>query len=526
MPLDSSLIKSDPVIKEVHSSTLRLGLPAVYLVGGAVRNLALSLPLPHDYDFAALSDKKHKLKALAAAVSAAFNGSFFLLDKDAPSYRIAFKLKDAPCTIDLSPVKGRDILEDLNGRDFTVNASAIDIKALFTGRPAVIDPEGGLKHAKKKLLKAVCVRAFDEDPLRCLRAVRLMHQYGFRLTERTRAAIRKKARLMESTSRERVRDELVLIFSGSGTVAALKAMFDLDMMNSVMPEASLWGDASGGYDLLAHALKTVQEAEAVLEGICRGEFAPYTERLVARFAAKSGAMPKDAAFKLGAFLHDAGKPLTLRLLPPPHTRGGRPAGTGLILSPEGRGRGCIQSNSLSPLGRGKGEGHSGALRFWGHDVMGARISREMLLRLRFSRRLALEVSNLVKNHHRLFGLAKLKNPGPRAKAHLFRAVGKDAGLDMLFLSLADARATRGGEDRALYRLIKDMLAFYFETYSRKKEKPLMNGGEIMETFKVPEGRLVGEIMREISEGIEEGRIKNRRQAVAVIKKWLSSRQGR
>ena len=68
-----------------------------------------------------------------------------------------------------------------------------------------------------------------------------------------------------------------------------------------------------------------------------------------------------------------------------------------------------------------------------------------------------------------------------------------------------------------------MLAFYFETYSRKREKPLMDGGEIMEIFRVAEGRLVGEIMREVSEGIEEGQIKNKRQAVAVIRKWLSSR---
>lgn len=481
MPWEPSLIKSDPVIKEVHSSSLSLGLRAVYLVGGAVRNLALSLPLPHDYDFAVQADKKHALKALAAALSAAFNGSFFLLDKDAPSYRIALKLKDIPFTVDLSPVKGRDILEDLNGRDFTVNAAAIDLKALFTNRPSVIDPLGGLKDAKKKLLKAVSTRAFDEDPLRCLRAVRLMRQYGFRLTERTRSAIRKKARLMDCTSRERVRDELVLIFSGSGTAEALNVMSGLDMMHSVMPEACLWGDA-GGYDLLSHALKTVQEAEAVLQGIRGGEFEPYTERLEARFAARSGAMPKHAAFKLSAFLHDAGKPLTMT-----HK--------------------------------------NGALRFWGHEALGARISRDMLMRLRFSRRTSLEVSNLVKNHHRLFGLAKLRNPGPRAKAHLFRAVGKDAGLDMLFLSLADARATKGGEDKALFRLVQDMLAFYFETYSRKRDKPLMDGAEIMETFRVAEGRLVGEIMREISDGIEEGHIKNKRQAVAVIRKWLSSRQG-
>ena len=449
MPWEPFLIKSDPVIKEVHSSSLRLGMRAVYLVGGAVRNLALSLPLPHDYDFAVPTDKKHGLKALAAALSSAFNGSFFLLDKDAPSYRIALKLEDMPFTVDLSPVKGRDIVEDLNGRDFTVNAAAIDLKALFTNRPSVIDPLSGLKDAKKKLLKAVSTKAFDEDPLRCLRAIRLMLQYGFRLTERTRAAIRKKARFMENTSRERVRDELVLISSGTGTAEALKAMSDLDMMHSVMPEASLWGDA-GGYDLLSHALKTVHEAEAVLQGIRAGEFEPYTERLGASFAARTGAMPKHAAFKLGAFLHDAGKPLTMT-----HKHG--------------------------------------ALRFWGHEAMGARISRDMLLRLRFSRRTSLEVSNLVKNHHRLFGLAKLRNPGLRAKAHLFRAVGKDAGLDILFLSLADARATKGGEDRRCtgsFRTCSRSTSRHIQGKGKNPSWTGRNNGDIQGCRR----RLVGEIM--------------------------------
>ncbi len=482
MPFEPSLIKSDPVIKEVHSSCLRLGLPAVYLVGGAVRNMALSTPLGHDYDFAVRSGKRRGLKALASALAAAFKGSFFLLDKDAPSFRIAFTLKGASFTADLCPVKGADIVEDLNGRDFTVNAAAIDLKALFAGRPALIDPLCGVKDAEKRLLKAVSASAFDEDPLRCLRAVRLMHQHGFLIAASTRAAIRKKARLMETTSRERVRDELVHIFSGSGTAEALKAMSDLGVMGSVMPEASLWADA-GGYDLLTHSLKTVREAEAVLEDARAGAFEPYTDRLAARFAAKSGAVPKDAAFKLAAFLHDAGKPVTMTL-------------------------------------------KDGALRFWGHDALGARISRDMLLRLRFSRRTSLEVSNLVRNHHRLFGLAKLPNPGARAKAHLFRAAGKDAGLDLLFLSLADARATRGGEDKGLFRLVMDMLAFYFETYSRKRARPLMNGDEIMETFGVPEGRLVGEIMSVMADGIEAGRIKTRRQAVAAIRKWLSSGRGR
>jgi hypothetical protein len=159
----------------------------------------------------------------------------------------------------------------------------------------------------------------------------------------------------------------------------------------------------------------------------------------------------------------------------------------------------------------------------GHDVEGEEITGNILKRLRFGRKVAGEVKKLVRNHHRPFALAVLKEPSRRARIHFFNVVGGETGLDLLFLALADARATRGGEDEELASLVDEMLAFYCDVYRKKKKKPLLSGKEIMETFGVPEGVLVGEIMRIIAEAVETGVVRSKKGAVRYIGEWLKGR---
>ena len=137
-----------------------------------------------------------------------------------------------------------------------------------------------------------------------------------------------------------------------------------------------------------------------------------------------------------------------------------------------------------------------------------------------------EAALLATNHHRVFAAAKLRVRSDKAKAHLLRAVeGVDgrtrgAAVDLALLSLADARATRGGEDRALLKFVNELLHFYYECFLKKHPKPLMNGREIMKTFKILEGPLVGEIINKISEGVETGAVKDKKGAAGYIRKWL------
>ncbi|MBI5810034.1 MAG: HD domain-containing protein, partial [Deltaproteobacteria bacterium] len=303
----------------------------------------------------------------------------------------------------------------------------------------------------------------------------------------TAAPIKKKAPHLKRVSVERIRDELQLIFGKPGTPDALKALYKLGIMDAVMPEISGWEDVRG-YKLLSRAIKTVEEAEGFLSALRSGGIPWYPDELRAHFGFTSEEggtfQPGRAAFfKMAAFLHDIGKPLT-------------------ILRREGR------------------------TIFWGHDHEGARVVKDLMLRLRFSRRIAIATANLVKNHHRVFTLAGLKEPSQRAKAHFFNAAGKASGVDLLCLSLVDARATRGKEDEGLLRLVIGMLGFYYQSYAKKRPKPLLNGNEIRMAFGVPEGRTVGAIINKISLGIEAGDIRNKKDAVIYVRRWLRDRDKR
>jgi len=152
----------------------------------------------------------------------------------------------------------------------------------------------------------------------------------------------------------------------------------------------------------------------------------------------------------------------------------------------------------------------------GHEQKGRALASNILAGLKLSRRTAAFVSTMAGNHHRMFALASLKRPSPRSKAHFFRSVGAEEGLMLVLLALADARATRGGEDPALLDAAEDLLAFYYTTYRKRRPRPLLNGREVMELFGVPEGREVGCILAMISEGVEAGEISTRAEAVEYV----------
>jgi len=461
----------DPVIRETASALN--GIEA-YLVGGSLRNLALSVPVVPDYDFAVKGDTR----ALAERIAERLGGTPFALDVEAGAYRVAAKRDGKALTLDLTPLKG-SIEEDLSKRDFTVNAMAVELSSLLSASGPLIDPLGGIDDAGAMLLRMASSSAFDEDPLRMLRAIRLSRQYGLEITPETFEAIKEKAGIIIRVSAERVRDEIRELFIARGTAEAIETLYSTGLVDAIMPEIQGWADVNG-YDLRAHSLAVLRESEKLLSDLSEETFPGFSERLKGYFAGEDGQLPRNCLFKLAAFFHDFGKPYAMSRV-------------------EGR------------------------LRFIGHDTKGSLLVKELMLRMRFSKRTANEVSFLVRNHHRVFMLATLKEPSFRAKGHFFRASGDDGGIMLLALALADARATRGGEDPELYSLALEMLSFYYGTYTRKKPSPILTGREIMDTFGVGEGPAVGEIINEINAGVESGLIKNRKEALRHIREWLKKK---
>src|SRR5262245_5831906 len=97
--------------------------------------------------------------------------------------------------------------KDLGRRDFTVNAMARDLK-----NGALIDPFGGRDDLEKKILRQVFPQAFEEDPLRMLRAVQFAARFGLTIEPTTLQALKTHAALINSVSPERVLEEIRKLF--------------------------------------------------------------------------------------------------------------------------------------------------------------------------------------------------------------------------------------------------------------------------------------------------------------------------
>jgi tRNA nucleotidyltransferase (CCA-adding enzyme) len=163
----------------------------VYLVGGAVRDRLLGRPIK-DKDFVVVgSTVADMLAAGFQQVGADF--PVFLHPTTQQEYALARterKLGHGYQGFSVHTSPDVSLEEDLQRRDLTVNAMAIEITSLSDDRPitgAVIDYYGGLADIESKTLRHVS-DAFSEDPLRVLRTARFYGRYydlGFSIADET-----------------------------------------------------------------------------------------------------------------------------------------------------------------------------------------------------------------------------------------------------------------------------------------------------------------------------------------------------
>ncbi|HBR16380.1 MAG: hypothetical protein A3G39_06380 [Deltaproteobacteria bacterium RIFCSPLOWO2_12_FULL_43_16] len=464
-------LKKEPILHAIFDVVNTVKAKA-YLVGGVLRNLALSRPFGFDYDI--VLDKQ--IKETANLIAGKLKGSPFLLDKKLGSYRVNIKSSKGVFNIDISPYKRKDIVEDLRNRDFTINALAVDMNALFKKSDAtIIDIFKGINDAENKIIRMLKTDIFDEDPLRLLRAARLSAQYDLTIDKETEKCIKQKANLLTKSSWERIRDEFFLILSCSEAARHVKRLYELSLLCEIISEIRNWEDLED-YDLFSHAIKTLEQGERLYNNL--NAFMPeFAENLTAYFEMQLGNIPKEGLFKLTLFLHDVGKTATM-------------------------------------------EREGERIRFIGHEVEGEIINKRIGRRLKLSKAAIVFIAKLTKNHHRVFNLASLAKLTNRSKAHLFRVMGGEDGLLLLLLALADARATRDGDDPELVSIVKDLIDFYYKIYSVKKPKPVLTGEEVMDIFDIPEGVMVGRILNKLAEAEGEGIVKDKSDAVPFIKNWL------
>jgi len=445
-----------------------------WLVGGAVRDALLGRETP-DFDLAVDGD----VRAMARELGRAAGGHAFQLSEEFGAWRVRSHQQD--WQVDLTPLMGETLDQDLRRRDLTINAIAREL------RPAdgeLIDPCGGVADLEARRLRSVGPGSFSSDPLRVLRLARIAAELGFKPDAEALQLAAASAPALSNVAAERVFAELRLTISSDRAVQGLDLARSIGATASVLPELdALRGLEQSDYhhlDVYEHTLATVQATIDLVKdpGATFGELAPALTELFNEPLANE--LTRGQALRFGALLHDIAKPLTY------------------ALSSEGR-----------PT-------------FFEHDRRGAEMANQILTRLRASDRLVGHVAALARNHLRL-GFLVHEQPLSGRTIYHYLASAEPVEVDVTVLSVADRLATLGrNAQRAVtlhVDLAREMLAAAL-SWRAQRPRPPIAGDALAAALGILPGPQLGRLLAELTEASYAGEIGNDEQALAHARDWL------
>jgi len=437
----------------------------LYLVGGAVRDAYWHRPVK-DLDLATDGDPIR----LGRKLTDRLRGDLFIMDAERGVVRVWADVGGKRWQIDVTRFRGASLLEDLQGRDFTVNALAVDARGDLS---LLIDPLGGERDAHQRLLRACSPQSIADDPIRALRAVRQSLAFNLRIEPQTLAQIRRDGPRLNQTSAERVRDEFFALLSGDKVASALRLSQALGLLTAV---SSLWsaGDASWQQTLLA-----LEKLEAILLAI-----SPRRTDSTA------------AAFDLGTLVIQLDRyRAKLNQHLDQRYANERPHRALLMLA-------CLSHHLSGPQ-----------LEVLTDDLRLSNAEKRVVV--------------LVVAHWRQ---ANALRPEPLS-LHRFWYPLEAQGIDCLLLGLALYLAQRGLELHQhdwLAQVERVLLALtaYFERYETIVRPPVwFNGTQLMQALGLPQGRLLGRLLEAIREAQVQGQILGADGVLAWARDWLNQQSG-
>jgi poly(A) polymerase len=463
-----------------------------YIVGGFIRDWLLGKET-NDVDIAVDGDAIDTARKVAQALE----GKFVLLDEVNRVARVVLTKEEQHYYLDFSSFWG-DIVSDLARRDFTMNAMATPLGQMNViaskakqSQLKLIDPFSGKEDLRDRVVRAVSEQIFESDAVRLLRAVRLAAELDFAIEPKTECLIQRYAQSIAKIPGERVREELLRLLSLPRAAYRLRYLDELGLLLALVPELR---ESKGVeqptvhfWDVFDHSVETVAAVEFLIRE-SRWEYgnedmlavAPWSDMLSEHLSREvSHGSNHKALLKLGALLHDIAKPGT---------------------------------KFLDAAGRA---------HFYGHTKQGADMAAVILERLRFSNREINLVESLVYHHLRPFQMANQGLPTKRAIYRYFRDTD-DAGIDILFLALADYLATYGPlldveEWKEQCRLIDYILKEYAEQQIKVLPVKLVSGYDLMDAFGLTPGPLIGKLLAVVQEAQASGEVATKEKALALVR---------
>ncbi|MDP4007423.1 MAG: HD domain-containing protein [bacterium] len=422
-------------VKEVISKIEKAGFEA-YVVGGCVRDLFLKKE-PNDWDVATSATPEQIQKLFSNSF---YENKFFtvtvltgskdprLKEIEVTTFRADFEYADRRRPGKVEYAKNLE--EDLSRRDFTLNAIALRQKGKEL---EVIDPFEGQKDLKVRVIRAVgkADERFKEDALRMMRAVRFV------------ATLPAQAGLgfeIEEKTRKAIQEDAGLLKE----ISAERVRDELQKL--VLGEKAMEGiEALRELGLLQYVLPELEEGY----GVSQNKHHIYTvwehNLLALQYAVKNN---WSLEVRLASLLHDVGKPKVK-----------------------------------------KGEGKDST--FHGHEVVGARMVERILARLKFPKKQAEKIANLVRYHLFYYNVDEVTESSIR---RLVRNIGTENVEDLLQVRMAD-RIGSGVPKAEPYKLRH--LRYVIEKVQKDPISAKMlkiNGSDVMKLGSLSPGPKVGYLL--------------------------------
>jgi poly(A) polymerase len=326
---------------------------------------------------------------------------------------------------------GKTIETDLSRRDFTINAMALE---LTTDEPTFIDLYNGVDDLQSKLIKTPGKPedSFSDDPLRMMRAARFMSQLNFTIDPAVIAAIKSMTARLEIISAERIRDEFIKIIMSDNPRLGITLLVETGLADIFLPEIpklKLEIDEHHHHkDVYEHTLTVLEQAIAL------------EERLGG----------PNLTLRLAALLHDIGKPKTKELI----------AG--------------------------------GGVSFHHHEVVGSRLCKERMKKLRFDNHIIKDVAQLVFLHLRFHGYGNGEWTDSAVRRYVRDAEELLIHLHLLTRADCTTRNQKKAEGLAkTYDQLEERIALLMEQEELNKIRPDLSGEQIMEILSIKPSPAVG-----------------------------------
>lgn len=424
-----------------------------YLVGGAVRDMLLGRTLK-DFDFSCDFDPR----ILARRMADRLDSAFYVMDEERLTSRvILYHGTPDPVIMDFSMMQG-PLEHDLEKRDFTINAMAVDVR----NPEKVLDPQKGGRDLQEKRLRTCSPTSFLDDPVRVIRAARYAVGLHLRMEPGTSQALIEASCLLETVSSERKRDELFKILDSSCAFQAILLLHKLGILKilSCEPDDERLGQFRT-YEML------------------QGLLVPGTQR-------------KDSEYYLAATFQSAIQPIRTQI-------------SDLMTGRNSNGHSRFQLDKFMLIGAGESGKPShiaGLPAVFSND--------ELSFMFQFCQHENTAITLLTKSEQI-----------SRREAYQFYSQTGESGVDLILLGLAmlaSKPAAEINQDKWMDSINRAawLLDAWFNNPEISRPQPLLNGDEIMAELDLQPGKIVGRLLDEMKEAQAAGEIKERQFALS----WL------